>query len=115
MKKTDIVVPELTDKKLPSYISQENKQHFPQEMEFAFEYIQANPIVFPERHLRVQKRHLKRKANRLFQKEGALAPKIALLKLLATLPDFIPANMLVELCAFALDYWQQKIKKPPQH
>ena len=110
MKKTDLLLPELTDKNLPNFIAEENKHLFPKDMQFAFDFIQSNPIVFPERHLRAQKRHLKRKINSLFQEEGALAPKIALLKLIASLPDFIPADMLAELCAFALKYWQQKIE-----
>lgn len=110
MKKTDILLPELTDENLPNFISQENKHLFPKDMQFAFDYVQSNPIVFPERYLRAQKRHIKRKVNILFQEEGALAPKIALLKLVEFLPDFIPADMLAELCVFALDAWRQKLR-----
>ena len=62
-----------TDKNLPDFIAKENKHLFPKDMQFAFDYVQSNPIVFPERHFRAQKRHLKRKVNNLFQKEGALA------------------------------------------
>jgi len=89
MKKTDLLLPELTDKNLPNFIAEENKHLFPKDMQFAFDFIQSNPIVFPERHLRAQKRHIKRKVNKLFLEEGVLSPKIALLKLVDSLPDFI--------------------------
>lgn len=110
-KKTNLLLPELTDENLPEFISKENKHLFPKDMQFAFNYIQSNPIVFPERYFRAQKRLLQRKINKLFKEDKSLTPKRVLLDLAASLPDFIPADMLADLCAFILNSWRQKVEK----
>lgn len=80
-------------------------------MQFAFDYVNSNPIIFPERYLRAQKRHLKRKIKALFIQEPELSTKVVLLKIIDVLPDVIPTDMMGELCIHIMDCWQLEIIK----
>ena len=114
MKKTDILITKPTNEILLRVIAEENKHLFPKDMQFAFDYIDKHPIVFPDSYLRSQKNKLRRKVFKLFQKQPNLSPKIVLITLLEPLPDFIPSDMLNTLCSHILDCWQQEFKNNKQ-
>ncbi len=92
-------------------ITEDNKHLLPKDMLEVYEYIMARPIVFPERYLRAQKGHLKRKVRKLYQQQSELSPKMVLMTLLEPLPDFIPLDMMTQLCTHILDCWQQKVEE----
>lgn len=109
MKKIDTSIIELSDSQLPEFISVENKHLFPEDVRHAFDLVQSKQIVFSKRYLRAQKRLLKREMNTLLQKHPNLSLKKVLIELIQPLPDFIPADLLSELCSFVIDTWKKKI------
>ena len=110
MKKIDSTIIISSDNQLPPFISEENKHLFPEDIRNAFDLVQAKPIAFPSRYLKAQKRLLKREINLLFQTKPKLPLKNALIQLIQPLPDFIPSDLLSELCSFVIDTWNKKLK-----
>lgn len=106
MKKINANILELSDNQLPKFISEENKHLFPEDVRHAFNLVQSKKIVFPKRYLRAQKRLLEREIQEIYKKQPNLSLKKMLIKLIQPLPDFIPADMLSELCAFVITNWK---------
>ena len=79
-------------------------------MQSAYKLILSKPIVFPKRYLRAQKNNLKRKIHELYQKQPDLPAKLMLATLLKPLPDFIPVDMLQELCVHILQCWEKEME-----
>lgn len=91
-------------------ITKNNKHLLSKEMQSAYEHITAKPVVFPKRYLRAQKNNLSRKIHELYQKQPDLPAKLMLSTLLKPLPDFIPTEMLQELCVHILQCWGEKME-----
>lgn len=107
MKKIDSTIIISSDNQLPQFISEENKHLFPDDIRHAFDLVQSKKIVFPKRYLRAQKRLLQREMGELLKKQPTISLKKALIQLIQPLPDFIPADMLSELCAFVIANWKE--------
>ena len=100
----------IPNNQLPQFISKKNKHLFPEDIRNAFDLVQAKSIAFPSRYLKAQKRLLKREINLLFQTKPKLPLKKALIQLIQPLPNFIPSDLLSELCSFVVDTWNKKLK-----
>ncbi|MFK7979815.1 MAG: hypothetical protein AB8G86_07535 [Saprospiraceae bacterium] len=110
MNKSKITISTIQKNPSLNVITKDNKHLLSKEMQSAYEHITANPIVFPKRYLRAQKNNLKRKIHELYEKQPDLPAKLMLARLLDPLPDFIPTEMLQELCVHILQCWREEMK-----
>jgi len=105
MNKSNTTISTIKNNPSANVITKDNKYLLSKEMQAAYQHIQSKPIIFPKRYLRAQKNNLNRKIHELYQKQPDLPAKLMLATLLKPLPDFIPADMLQELCVHILQCW----------
>ena len=110
MNKSKITISTIKKNTSVKVITKSNKHLLSKEMQSAYEYITTIPFVFPKRYLQAQKNNLKRKIHKLYQKQPDLPAKLMLATLLKPLPDFIPAEMLQELCVHILQCWGKEME-----
>ena len=84
-------------------ISEENQQ--------LFDWIEKNQPVFPEKHYAAQKDMLIENVEKLWQQTPHAPIKKVLITILSPLPDFLPAENLIEVTKLVTEEWEKHQKK----
>ena len=93
-------------------ITNENKHLYP-ELKDELQFLEDNPgkIFFPEKYFKAQKDELQIETKALWEKSPHLPLKQVLLAIMEPLPDFLPADNLVEVTKIITSFWEELKKE----
>ena len=104
----------LTTAKQPSLktITDRNLDEFPPQVREAYLALKEKRFdeLMPVKYYKVQRTRIAEELRKLHEKRPDLSPLAVVKRALADLPDFIPADKIIELTRFTLHTWQ-KMKK----
>ena len=97
----------------PRKMTRENSHLFPKDFQEAFNFLEKNKgeILFKEKYYASQKDFLYLKVKELFEQYPDLPVRQVLLKIMSTLPDFLPAENLVEVTRIITTTWEELSKQ----
>jgi hypothetical protein len=95
----------------PASINEENKHLFPKEIREAFDFIDENKSLFPERYFRKQRVMIKQKVKGLWEQNPSRPIKEVIEIIMKPLPSWLPAARIIEITKLIIKEWEQLHKE----
>ncbi len=97
----------------PKELRDDNVHLFPKLIQeaYALRKKHLHELDFPKKYLAAQKSDLEEQLLDLSESNPDLSPKEVLIRLISPIPEFVPADMIAELCSFVMKEWS-KLKQP---